>query len=319
MKMNKKLTSFCKILAFTVVMTNCSLTQTVLAAPKEISVTKEEYNVPVEEAPVGMNAEDIYAKFNRSNMDVDKYQLWFFDDYDSQAALEDALKKSGDNIDNYEKLAMDVLLYEEDSSDGEYYPVTQNYPMTVIIPVPSEFEGMERDLKLLMVNKSGKTEEVSKELVAIDSIPYFQFTITQFTKYAFVINTDTYEKYLYGEFEDLEEDPDEDLEEDPDPTPTPTKAPTPTPTKAPTPTPTKAPTPTPTKAPAPTPTKMPAPTPTKAPSNTKTPTKTPSKPSTPNKDKTPQTGDSYYPARAAGISIFAGAGLVLIIKYLKKK
>ena len=34
-----------------------------------------------------MNAEDIYAKFNRSNMDVDKYQLWFFDDYDSQAAL----------------------------------------------------------------------------------------------------------------------------------------------------------------------------------------------------------------------------------------
>ena len=25
---------------------------------------------------------------------------------------------------------MDVLLYEEDSSDGEYYPVTQNYPMT---------------------------------------------------------------------------------------------------------------------------------------------------------------------------------------------
>ena len=156
MKMNKKLTSFCKILAFTVVMTNCSLTQTVLAAPKEISVTKEEYNVPVEEAPVGMNAEDIYAKFNRSNMDVDKYQLWFFDDYDSQAALEDALKKSGDNIDNYEKLAMDVLLYEEDSSDGEYYPVTQNYPMTVIMPVPSEFEGMERDLKLLMVNKSGK-------------------------------------------------------------------------------------------------------------------------------------------------------------------
>mgnify|MGYP006990218842 CR=1 FL=1 len=31
-------------------------------------------------------------------MDVDKYQLWFFDDYDSQAALEDALKKSGDHL-----------------------------------------------------------------------------------------------------------------------------------------------------------------------------------------------------------------------------
>lgn len=317
MKPEKKNKLLCGLFAFLFTV-GWLLPQRVVAAVKEISVTKAEYNVTISDVPAGMDSEDIYAKFNSASMKPENYELSFFDDYDSEVVLEEALKKSGDSIDNYEKLAMDVQLYEKDSDD-EFYPVKQNYAMTVIMPIPFDFEGMEADVRLLMVNNSGKTEEVTKELVQMNDMMYFKFNLKQFTKYAFVIDTDTYEKYLNGDFEEPEEEP----EEEPTPTAVPTKVPTkaPTPTPAPTKTPTKTPTKAPTAAPTKTPTKVPTKTPDKTPTKTpaKTPTPVPAKNQGSGKDKTPQTGDNYRPGTAAGLSIGAGIALVVILNYWKKK
>lgn len=269
------------------------------AAITPITVDENEYNVYVEEMPGSVST--VYAKFNSKRSNVDTYLLSMYDDYESEEIIEAALKKSGDDIENYEILCMDINLYQEDA-ESDYYPVTSNIDMTIISEVPSEFAELESKVKIFAVNSTGKIDNIAYTLVDVDGYICMQFTIKRFTQYAFALSLkdiEAYENEQYGYDEEGDDFDDVDGEDI-----TPTEAPTKAPTKAPTAAPTQAPSPT--KAPAPT--TKPSSTTNQGNVNNGT---------TSGKDSVPQTGEE---TGNGGIVTTAAAGLLLAATfvYIKK-
>ncbi len=224
--------------------------QAAAAAPVEITIDDEEYNVYTDNFPDPIG-DDVYAKFTSSVKDVDEYYL-YFDQEAAEESFKTALDKNKIEYNEDFICYMKTFLYKY-SEDGDDTSVTSQ-KLEIYFPLPLDAQEHAEDCAFYKLSSGKLTQVYPLQLYKIDDIPYIRMTMTSATDYS------AYYGFVYTDPESYEEEDDEDAYEDEDededdygdgeededgeeededePTPTPTKAPTvtatPTPTQAPT-------------------------------------------------------------------------------------
>ncbi|MBQ9118467.1 MAG: hypothetical protein IJY09_00215 [Lachnospiraceae bacterium] len=158
----------------------CSVT-----AAEKLTVSSKEYSLSVEDIPQSIEG-TVYAKLHDTALDASEYQLSLFNSYDALIEMEDALETAKEDLNGIEYLAMDVMLYQCDE-EGDYYPVEESEAVTVICPVPEEFQKTQDKLQIVAVNADGKLERISSKLVTVNKIDCVQFDAFSEKTYAFLV------------------------------------------------------------------------------------------------------------------------------------
>lgn len=156
------------------------------AAIPEITIKQEEYNLVVVDPPsFSTNLSSLYAKMNNESK-PNNYVLSMFDDIYSNNALFEGLEEANVLVQEEDVVAMDLMLYEVDPRDGEYYPVNNPVDITILSPVPDSLMDRAEMVQIYQLSSSKEANKISSSLVKLNGVTSLRFTVNSTGVYGFV-------------------------------------------------------------------------------------------------------------------------------------
>jgi hypothetical protein len=126
-----------------------------------------------------------------SNSKPENFTLSLFDDVESTEAMMAGLEKAGKKVDLDNVYGMQIMLYEVDEEDGEFYPVEKGVNVTIICPVPDYWIETPEKVQLYNLSSTSKAQTFTSSLVSVNEIPCLMFTVKSTGVYGLVYSGST--------------------------------------------------------------------------------------------------------------------------------